>query len=153
MASYSGDPTRNQRDALRFRLDDTDPGNPHFEDGELDALLAAQGDAGGAAPGNVLAPSVLRAALEALAILESRFALQPTKVTIGKTSFDYSDGLRVLGERRTALAALLGGRGWYAGGISAADKAAAERDLDRVRPAFRRGLHDFPGAEGSDRIE
>jgi len=33
----------------------------------------------------------------------------------------------------------------YAGGISISDKDTYESDIDRVKPRFYRGMHDFPG--------
>jgi hypothetical protein len=38
----------------------------------------------------------------------------------------------------------------YAGGISRADKESNRSDTDRVKPAFRRGMHDNHGALGTD---
>jgi hypothetical protein len=144
VATYSGDPRRNWRDALRFRLDDTDIAEPRFEDAELDALLASQGLGGNEGPGNVDAPALLRAVLEGLAILEGRYMLQETRVQIGHASFDLSGTLEALRARRQNLQAVLSATGgWYAGGISKADKALEASDTDRVPPSFRRGQHDF----------
>ena len=42
--SYSGDPSETEKDALRFKLSDTDKANPIFSDEELQYLLDEYGD-------------------------------------------------------------------------------------------------------------
>lgn len=147
--TYSGDPKTHARDALRFLLDDTDPGEPQFEDAELDALLEAQGLTGSSQPGDLTDRRGLRAAIEALDILITRFSLQPTRITIGRTTEDRGDALKALQDKRGRLQASLSSSGgaWWAGGISKAEKETVKADTDRVQPAFSRGQFDLPAED------
>lgn len=128
--TYGSDPAANDRDAVRFLLGDTDTLDQQVNDAEVSwALTQAAGQRGAAA---ILA--------EALAAKYARLTSQG----IGDASINYAQRQQHYSALATRLRAdeALRGAVPYLGGMSVSDKETSENDEDRVRPAFRRGLHD-----------
>lgn len=145
-ASYSGDPSVSNRDAVRFLIRDTDVSSAHIQDEEIDWLLAQTAD------------NVYAAAIQAAEQVATTYASQSgtgavkTK-TVGALSISYTDlakEYRTIAldlKRRHLMGAGTGGIQPYAGGISVADKDVNAADTDWDKPAFTRKLHDFPHSE------
>lgn len=130
--SYSGDPSTSDLDAVRFWIGDTDQADQLVQDEEIDFLLGRYSDP-------------LAAAAHAAEALAAKFAR-----LVDKTLGDYSVKLSQKVEHYRQLAKSLDDMAKgklklvspYAGGISISDKMAQERDRDRVKPRFRRGMMD-----------
>ena len=122
--TYSGDPSANNRDAVRFAVGDTDTADQQLSDEEIAYLLI---DAGG----------VKSAAIAAIRSLIAKFARAVDK-SVGDLSVSYSQRLEHYKTLEKTLRADLGIRRAtpYAGGISIADKTTDKLDTDRLDPAF-----------------
>jgi len=80
--------------------------------------------------------------------ISAKFARHADK-DIGDLAIKYSQrstAYAAIAARLRIRAAATGISAVYAGGISVNDKATNEDDTDRVKPTFRRGIHDQPGA-------
>jgi hypothetical protein len=132
--SYSGDPSANDRDAVRFLITDTDSADPLVGDEELEWLLTRHG-------------SVNSAAVEACRQISRQFARAATGKQVGDLRLEFrtrAKDFADLADRLEAAGALVvSGK---AGGISVSRKRTVEADSDRTTPSFRRGLHDHPEA-------
>ena len=132
MWTYSGDPSANDRDQVRFLVGDTDTADQQVTDAEIAFALTQH------------ANERLAAALIARAIA-AKYARRADK-SVGDLSISYSQ----LQEHYAALATDLESRGGllagipYAGGISKDDAETVEDDTDRVEPMFTIGMHDHP---------
>lgn len=138
--TYSGDPTYNSRDAVRFLIGDTDSATPLMTDGEIAYLVANE-------------RTTTLAAAAGCRALAAKFSRQADKEV---------DDLKIKASQRAAAyaaraaeltaaddAVLLAVRPW-AGGISHADKEATEADADRVPPQFARNDFTNPGGAEDD---
>lgn len=131
--TYGGDPSANDRDAVRFLIGDTDTTDQQLSDEEIAFLLTDRGSVAAAAHAAVLA-------------LIARLARLVDK-SVGDLRLSYSQRQAayktLLGqiERRMALRTATP----FAGGISVAQKDSVGDDTDRVVPAFERDQFDHPG--------
>ena len=128
--TYSGDPSANSKDLVRFLIHDTDTTAQLLTDEEINGLLTIEGSARGAA-------------ILAAGSLSARFG-RKASMSVGDLSINYGSiasfyhGLMLSLRRELACSSASP----YAGGQSIADKDAKEEDDDRVKPSFRRDLHD-----------
>jgi hypothetical protein len=136
--TYSNDPdptgtAAQQRDAVRFFSQDNDTTRQLVSDEEIAMLLATEANV-----------------YMAAAIVAETAAQRIGGGVSSKSVEDLSISYSTTREEFKALAAKLRARGSghqvpYCGGISIADKAAAEADTDVPLVAVRRGQHDNPG--------
>lgn len=135
-ASYGGDPSASEVDFVRFQVADTDCSAARLTDAEIRALVSSEG-------------SPMRAASRAAGIIAAQFA----------ASYDISTGKvrKALSQRfdhYQKLAASLSARaddgdvGFYAGGLSHAEKDADAADSDLVQPTIVSGAFGNTGASG-----
>lgn len=126
--TYTGDPGDSPKDAVRFLLGDTDPDDKQLSDPEINFMLSRWG-------GNIY-----KAAAEAARTIGGRYARQTDK-QVGDLRLNFSQR----SEKYFAIAAELERTAYkrvapFAGGISKSQKQTQEKDDDRVKPAFRRGM-------------
>lgn len=124
------------KDQIRFYIGDTVSGQ---------AITLADEEIAGAL--TLSSSSVKRAAAICAENLAARFAQAASSITddIGQ-SVSYSDRAAFFQERARLLRSSLALSAIpFAGGISSADKGAAEQDTDRIVPAFTTDLHNAPG--------
>lgn len=128
--TYGGDPSANNRDAVRFLIGDTVSADPLITDEEIAWLLS---EAGG----------VYTAAIQACETIAAKFArladtvVDDVEVKASQRAASY----RALAATLKTRQALSGGALPYAGGISIGDKQTREDDDDRVPPIFTRDMH------------
>lgn len=138
MWTYSGDPSATSRDAVRFLVGDTDTADQQSSDEEIAYAIAQSATTRGAAA--ILA--------EALVAKYARL----TSKSVGDLSINYAqrqEHYAVLAKRLRTDESIRGAIP-YCGGISVSDKETVEDDTDRIKPAFRRGMHDHgSGQDGS----
>lgn len=94
-------------------------------------------------------PNVWRAASEVAGSIATHFAKMARSKSVGSLSIQWGERAKEFKERASSLKAqseTLRTFSVYAGGISVADKNAHDDDTDWDKPAFARGMHDFPGA-------
>lgn len=130
--TYSTTPETSARSYIRLLLGDTSSGNPMLQDEEIDAFLSLEG-------GRDIAAAHAADAIGASFARQVDKTIGKLKISIAKASghyFDLADRLRFKANSRAAP---------YAGGISQDDKRDAERDTDRVKPAFSLGFTDYAG--------
>lgn len=145
--SYTGDPSHSSKDAVRFLLGDTTESTAMFSDEEITWLLMNNSNQYIAA-----AIAADTAAQKYVNIMGGGSGVK-TK-TVGALSISYDSAkervdtysalsrkLRILAATNSNLA------GIYSGGISIADKKSNEQDTDWDKPAFTRGMHDWPGSD------
>lgn len=129
--NYGGDPFNDIVDEIRFLVGDTDSTDPLIQDEELFYLLRNS------------YPSPKWAAAAAATAIAAKFARKvdksvgPLSIKASQKFAQYTSMAKQLGRE----AAMEGVRP-YAGGISVADKQLTEQDLDRIRPAVTRRLHE-----------
>lgn len=121
------------KDQVHWLVGDTDPAEPLAQDEEITWVLTQQ-------------PNVYRAAAQVARQIARYFARQcdldiarEVRISLSDRSKNYfalADDL----EEQVSTGAGFGGVGAFAGGISVAQKQAAESDADRVAPAFTRRL-------------
>ena len=131
--SYSGDPSTNRKDAVRFLIGDTDPDDQLVSDEEILYMIEKKSN------------DDLAAADLAMAIAANYSRL--TDKSVGDLSLSYSqkaEQYRALAHELKTEAGKTVKPLVYAGGISKADKTNRELDDDRVRPSFTRRQMDIP---------
>lgn len=137
---YTVDPANVPADRVRFLIGDTVVASPELSDYEVDYLLSLYPD------------DPLSAAARAAEALAGKYAKAVDK-SVGNLRISNSqkaEGYRKLAAqlwRQATRGTFVPGSvvAPWAGGISRSDKLARERDTDRVRPAFRRRLMEYPG--------
>lgn len=138
---YTGDPSRNPLDEVRYLLGDTDTSSAATQlltDDEVQYLLSSEG-------GNAM-----RAAARGAEVLASKFSTAVVEKQVGPLRI--SSGTRGLtkAERYMQLAKMLWRKAMgksvapWAGGIDRSDKNERRADLNRVRPAFGRDMMRYP---------
>lgn len=135
--TYSGDPSLNPRDAVRYYIGDTDSSNPQMFDGEIDYVLTQF-------------PSPLYAAAQCARTMVTKVTKQVTSKKVGDLAISYSDAAKnwqTVADDLQAQAEMTG-VSLYVGGISRADMAAVDGNQDRVKPPFSRKQFDIPGGTG-----
>lgn len=135
--TYSGNPADSSLDAVRFLIGDTDSEEELIQDEEINYLLEEE------------AGDVIEAAVRACNTIAARFSRLADQ-TIGDYSAKYSQkaqnyrelALRIREEdtKSSVMKAVP-----FAGGISVSDKETTKEDSDRVKPAFEKGMMDYPG--------
>ncbi len=129
--SYGGNPASEDKDAVRFLVQDTDEARPLASDDEIWWALSQEAN-------------VYLAAAVVLDAVSHRTA-GLTAETVGDLELRYgSEGI-------TGRIASLRARGRAyqrpsAGGVSVAEKLAGTANTDVPAPAFSVGMHDNPGA-------
>lgn len=122
-------------DEVRWLLADTDPTDPLQQDEEITRVLTRQ-------------PNTYRAASTIARQIARQFArqcdmeiAQEVRISLSDRSKQYFDLAKDMESEANAGAGGLGGVGVFVGGVSVAQKQAAESNDDRVRPAFTRETH------------
>ena len=136
--SYSGNPSNNDKDAVRFLVGDTDANAPQFENEEIQYLISTEG-------------TPLAAAVAGAIALAAKYSRLMDE-SVGDVSKSYSQraehyrnlakDLRTRNSEKSVCP--------YAGGISVSDKDAFEKDSDVVQSSFTRELHDNPNRARDD---
>lgn len=127
--SYSGDPTGNPTDSVRFEVGDTDSTRPMVQDEEIAYALSEQG-------------GVLWAAAAICSALAGRVARDVDR-TMGRTGVSASQ--RALAFRAQGKALRIRAASYavpVAGGLTKTDRQNRDEDLEAVKPAFTRELHE-----------
>jgi len=127
--TYSGDPSSNDRDQVRFLIGDTLTADQLLSDEEIAWALTQ---------GSVYNASAISA--RAIAATFSRMAdktVDDLSIKYSQKSKQYAD-LAVSLESKDSHKSL----GVYGGGISVADKESNEQNTDRVSPSFKKGMTD-----------
>jgi len=136
--TYDGDPSANDRDWVRFEIQDTDSTDQLLTDEEIAGLITDRGSKEAAAV----------AAAEALA---ARFARQVDKA-VGDLRLSLSQRskayYKLAADLRRKLALRTGKP--LAGGLSKSRKETVESDPDRVVPSARKDQFRFPGRPEED---
>jgi len=142
--TYSGDPSLNSRDAVRFLIGDTVEAAAIFQDEEIDWLLTQNT--------NIYFAAALGADAAASLFTGASTSGGVKTKTVGALSISYTDDSAVASEFKS-LGKSLRVRGAvnsaiepFSGGISIADKKRLEDDTDWNRPNFSFGMHDNPQA-------
>ena len=127
--SYT-DPSKSDKDAVRFRLGDTEMNHQQVSNEEIAYTLA---DKSASIPATVLALAIALRNKYAPYVNEKT---DRVSIEYGKMYEHFKDLVTQL-KRDSALTAMP-----YAGGISAGDKATRVDDTDRVKPKFTKDLHE-----------
>lgn len=137
LATYSGDPSISERDAVRFWINDTDVDNAQIMDAEIDYTIG-------------IFPNPMLAAAQCARNLQAKYARKPNK-RVGDLQISWGD----IAKAYATLAADLEARGNtfglqpYSGGISWADRFRVSSNTDRVKPPFR-GQGQFDNRAGKN---
>lgn len=139
---YTGDPSRNLLDKVRFLLGDTDTPE-EMSDPEIQFLLDEEH------------MNPLRAAARGAEALASKWSTAVVEKQVGPLRI--SSGTRGLtkAERYMKLAKMLWSQAMrqsvvpWAGGISEQDKQTRRDDSDRVKPSFARNMMYYPDGQTS----
>lgn len=132
--TYDPDVTED-RDKIRFFLQDTDDNDQLITDEEIAFTLTEYGD------------NIYRAA----AVISRSIALQLGRrpsVRLAQAGLDADEQYQhymAIAKEMESKALSRGATGVFAGGISKADKETREADTDRVAPAFTADLHHDNG--------
>lgn len=133
--TYSGNPSSSNLDAVRFKIGDTSINDPLLQDEEINYLLSESG-------GSVIHAAIL--ACEAVAAKFSRQA-DTSNLELRVTASQRAQAYLRLAEQLKLEASKLAGI--VVGGRSKTEQVAAAQNPDAIQPAFKRGLHDFPGGQ------
>jgi hypothetical protein len=129
--SYGGDPASNNKDAVRWAIQDTVSTSPLLEDSEINFALTQK-------------ETVLAASAECCLVLSRRFAAQ-SDTALGSLKVTYSKQAEVYAERaKELLSYAQGAHALFAGGTSVSDKLARAQNTDRVQPRFTRDQFSRP---------
>jgi hypothetical protein len=134
--SFTYDPAGTSAlDDVRWLIADTDPTDPLQQDEEITRVLTRQ-------------PNTYRAAAFIARQIARQFARQcdldiarEVRISLSDRAKQYAAMARDMEDEANKGAGGGGGVGVFVGGISVAQKQAAEDNTDRVRPAFTRELH------------
>jgi len=144
--AYRGNPSTDTADATRLLIGDisTSTGSELFSDNEIDYFVASNSNpplAAEAAIKSIIGTDRAKTVAGAVSKSVGDLSLNYGNIDVHGILTGKAKQLRVQGVRKVKP---------YAGGISQADKAAAESDTDWVEPHFVIGQHDHPGlADGS----
>jgi len=127
--TYDGDPSANDRDAVRFLSGDTDTTDQLVTDEEIAWLLTEN-------------PNVYSAAAEACRAIASAFARFSDK-SVGDISESASQKAEAYTKRADDLEAGIMVIPSF-GGLSISEKETLDQDTDAVQPSFRIGQDDHP---------
>lgn len=131
--TYTGNPAASPKDAVRFRVGDTDFDDQLLQDEEILYLLGTEA-------------TVIQAAARAADGIAARFsrlsdkAVGDLRISFSQKSAQYRQlAMDLRSEAGISMAIP------FAGGISRSQKETQEADADRVQPSFKVGLDDHPG--------
>lgn len=129
--SYSGNPDKNDKDKVRFIIQDTDRDEQLLSNEEIESLISSEGGA-------------LQAAMRASEILAAKFARWCDE-KVGQVSVSLSQRMKHYQALRDDLKRRIAIRHSepFAGGLTHSQKDAVEDDDDRVEPFFTRDTNDF----------
>lgn len=129
--SYSGDPSADDKDAVRFEIPDTDEGAQLVSDEEITYALT-------------LESGVIGAAARCCEIVARRFA-QQADISTGDVKLTYSGQAKTLAVRAKELREQANGaHAPYSGGMVRSRKEAFAEDEDLEQGNFRCGQFDNP---------
>lgn len=141
--TYGGDPSANDRDAVRFLLGDTDINNQLVQDEEIDWLISQHEDIYWAAAG---AAETLSSKYSSAADSKSADGLSISN-NLSQKYTDLASRLRILAASRRRLGKP------YAGGLSRKERQLDDADHDLYHGHFRSELHDIDNDNGTSGIE
>lgn len=134
--TYYGYPEDNEKDEVRFLIQDTKSTGPLLQDEEIYYLLK-------------VFPNPLRAAAMACDSLSAKYAREALSKSIGDLSLDLKQKSLMFREQASRFWILAkefrGQPQVFAGGISKTQKRDEELNSDRVQPEFYRDMNDLPG--------
>jgi hypothetical protein len=134
--TYSGDPSANARDAIRFLIGDTDTTDQLLSDEEI---AWVNSEASGTSTGTT---ALYDAAYRCCLTIASKLAREADK-QIGDLSVSMSQRAKAYREQASSLKELSGREGGvpipYAGGITISDKEIDEENSDIFRTWFSSG--------------
>lgn len=149
--SYSGNPEANDKDAVRFEIQDTEANAPLLQDEEITYAIVREA---GEEPDE---QGLLSAAARCCEIVARKFTRQ-ADIVVGSEGITYSKMAANYRAMAKELRVRAQGYGTpFAGGQTKSEKRALRADPNRVQPEFRRGQHKirrnqgastFPGEEG-----
>jgi len=128
--NYSGDPSKSNKDAVRFHLGDTDNNHEQVNDEEIEYSLDQN------------SASISSTVLSLAIALRNKYApyvnekTDRVSIEYGKMYEHFKD-LVIRLKKDSVVAAVP-----YAGGISIADKTACQEDTDRVKPEFTKDMDE-----------
>lgn len=131
--TYSGDPSADNKDAVRFLTGDTSTANAQFQDEEI--LWALQQNSNL----YLVAAELIEQRVSSVVSSGGSIVVGDLELTHDMTVAAAAARARSL-RRRAAMTATP-----FAGGLTISSKESAEDDSDRTTPAFTRGMHDIPG--------
>lgn len=142
--NYSGDPADSDRDAVRFRITDTDSTDQLVTDEEIAYALNLKGDVGGAA---IFLARQIALAFSRLASAVQRGQLREEYEERGGMFRDLSEQLAAeAGDAPGAVA------GIWAGSTLRSEVEAADGDTSRTRGAFAIGMFDWPASKDENEV-
>ena len=132
--TYGGDPSANDRDEVRFLIQDTNTNDQLLSDEEIAYLLAEY------------TASNLLAAARACEVIATKFARDASLITIGDTTVDHRKRAQIyLAMSRDLMfqyQASVRTGGIYIGGVIEADVDAIDDDTSLIQPKFIPGEMD-----------
>ncbi len=129
--TYSGDPSQDDKDQVRFLIQDTNTKDQLFQDDEIRFLITLEGNA-------------LKAATKAAQTLAMKFArfcdesVGQVRVTFSQKSKQYRDLAKDLKKHAAIKNACP-----FMGALTESQKDIQEEDRDLVQPEFRKDTNDF----------
>lgn len=132
--SYTGDPSTDDKDAVRFLIGDTVESEKLVEDEEIAWAVTEWSD-------------VYLAAASIADSVATQYAVEGS-VSADGMSFSGTDVGKSFAARATQLRKMSGWRRQasepYVGGISWAERVKSDQDTDLIQPHFRSHQHDHP---------
>jgi len=139
--TYTGDPQDSEKDAVRFLIGDTNKDDQLLKDAEIEYLLQRHN-------GNVnLAAGKAARGLAAMFTRDADKSVGDLRISSSQRASQYEDLAKRL-EREAYIRATP-----FAGGISHSQKEKEQHREDRVKPSFKRGQFDKPGADTEIHVE
>lgn len=145
--SYGGDPSKSDKDAVRFEIADTNPASPLLQDAEVEWCILSETGQAATAPTALTMQQVLYASARCMEVLSGLFAAQADsqlgqlKVTYSAQAKNYTARAKQLRDRAVGMS------GPYAGGQSQSGKDALRENTDLPQPLFRRREWSNPFAD------
>jgi hypothetical protein len=131
--TYTGDPSANNRDEVRFLIGDTDNTDPIVQDEEIAYAVAQE------ANNRLAAIRIVRSLIGKYSRKVDK-SVGDLKISYSQIAKNYTDLAKFLEESDDNLYAPIA----YAGGISLSDKDTVRQDSDRTDPIFKKGMNDNP---------
>ena len=131
--TYAGDPSANDRDAVRHHCGDVDTKDQQLSDEEIAYILTRNSD-------------VVLAAAEACEAIAARVARDVSRSNLGssKSLSEKLEHFKCMADKlRESIN--IGGLEVFAGGLTKSGKRTLSEDNDAVQPEFSVGMDDRPG--------